>query len=483
MDESLSRRRIFALLGGLSAARLLTSAPLQANDDTRFAHVSQAIERLNDDKPEQIRLLAPAGSEANLAPIIREYRQLTGISVKIDLAPVDDINTQLLLGQISGGRAYDLVVVATFGIPDLVSADAIMPIDDLEARFPFARESRESGLYRLGDRFGSHSYGPQVDGDLYVMFYNNAVLNDPDFVQRYKKIYGEPPTPAQTWDQLDRLMRVAQRADRSAYGGLLFRTPRYIVWEFWSRMHAAGVLPFDNAMEPQLADSRSIAALEAMISSSASLHRRANAASLTENWELFCEGRTLCNIGWGGSQKFFARHSKDFPKGITVTQLPGIQTPEGVLPIPYFNWGWNLVIPTGAPHPELGFLLAALAVEPEVSTQAVAARDGFFDPFQPAHYTSEEIEKAYGREFLAVHQRGMQSAIPDLYISGHGQYMEVLSHYLVQADRGFIKPLEAMQAVTTKWRAITQTLGVKQQQQQWQSLLKSYPAAYLAALA
>lgn len=483
MDEPvISRRRLLTSLGSASAASLIAPPNSLASDNTRFAHVRQAIERLPGKKPERVRVLAPAGSEANLAPIIREFRELTGISVDIQLAPVDDINTQLMLGQITGDSPFDLVVVATFGIPDLVSANAILAVDSFEARFPFAQERRENGLYKLGDQFDGRCYGPQVDGDLYVIFYNNAMLKDPNFVQQYQQLHGVAPTPATTWSQLDNMIRAVQRADRTAAGGLLFRTPRYIVWEFWSRLHAAGVLPFASDMTPQLTDPRSVAAVEAMISLTPSLHQRVRSASLVENWQLFSKGRTLCNIGWGGSQKYFTQHARQFPEGITVTQLPGITTPQGTLSVPYFNWGWNLAVPSSARNPEYGFLLAALAIEPEVSTRAVAARDGFFDPFQPEHYTSDAIRQAYGKEFLAVHERGMRTAIPDLYIRGYGQYMESLSDYLLQADRGFIRPLEAMEAVSARWRTITQALGAQKQQEQWQALLDNYPADYLAAL-
>ncbi|MEL6871003.1 MAG: extracellular solute-binding protein [Pseudomonadota bacterium] len=483
MTFKVSRRQVLRALSATTAMSLAPSIRAQsADEDTRISALIQAIQRLDGEKPEALRVLAPTGAQANLAPITRAFTAATGIGVDIHLAPVDDINTRLLLDHMSQKTPFDLAVVASFGVPDLVAANALLATDQFERKYPVAKRLRQQGLYRLADQFGGNTYGPQVDGDLYVIFYNTEMLKDADFSARFESQTGRKVKPAESWEQLDTLMRVAHEPARNRFGGLLFRTPRYIVWEFWSRLHAAGILPFDADMRPQLTDQRAISSVEALVSASNHLHPRARSASLVENWEIFAQGNTLCNIGWGGSQKYFVSHADRLPNGLTMTQLPGVRTASGMMPLPYFNWGWNLTVPIDARHPELGFLLSAFATAPSISTQAVAPRDGFFDPFQPAHYNDSAIREAYGDDFLAVHQTGLQGAIPDLYIRGHGQYIDTLSSYLMQADRGLTSPLKAMQAVSNRWNIITRTLGLEEQKKQWRQLLNNYPPSFLAAL-
>ena len=38
--------------------------------------------------------------------------------------------------------------------------------------------------------------------------------------------------------------------DAGRFGGTLFRTPSYLAWEFWIRLHAKGVFPVDHSMRP-----------------------------------------------------------------------------------------------------------------------------------------------------------------------------------------------------------------------------------------
>ena len=47
---------------------------------------------------------------------------------------MDNINTQLTLDSLSDDGAYDLALPATFGLPDLVSSGAIVPLGDYAAR-------------------------------------------------------------------------------------------------------------------------------------------------------------------------------------------------------------------------------------------------------------------------------------------------------------------------------------------------------------
>ena len=467
-------------LGSAALAALAPSFSLRASvppPATFQAAVSTFSERLGESKPERIRLMAPQGSVPNLQPIIERFRDWCGIEVDLVLAPVDDINTRLMLETFGGGSASDAAVVATFGIPDLANAGALRPIDDFDERLAGARSLRDSSLYTLGDRFLGESYGPQVDGDVYLMFYNRALLEDPVLQERHQARFERPARPARTWRELDELLQCAHDPDRGVNGGLLFRTPRYIVWEYWVRLHAAGVLPFDDEMAPRLTEPAAVAALEALLACNAFLHPDAARNSLTDNWAAFANGDTLCNIGWGGSQKYFRKHGASLPGGVAVAPLPGFEREGDAVTLPYFNWGWNIVVPHGAAHPGYGYVLGVIATLPEVSTASVQAIDGFFDPYQEAHYADPKITEVYGPEFLNVHRAGMRTALPDLYVRGQGQYLESLSANLILANDGLVSPQEALAATSDRWERITDALGRDSQTRQWRELVDRYPEA------
>lgn len=463
-------------LSMLTAGSLMPTAVAvrAAEDRSASLKILSAVEALGI-APTTIRLLAPSGCDPNLAPVIRQFEAATGHTIQLSMTPVDDINTRLLIDQFSDEAAHDLALVASFGIPDLAEADALRAVNDLEQRFPIARELRQQSLYQYSDSFGGKIYGPQFDGDLYLLFLNNTLLNDAALASSFRERYNKPFAPPPDWQTLDQMMRHVHAPESKRYGGLLFRTPRYIAWEFWARLHANGVLPFDDNMDAQINSLGGVAALEALIAASESQHPLSDQLGLVGNWQAFAEGQSLCHLGWGGSQKYFNKNNANLPNGVTVAQLPGIAGNPDVPAIPFFNWGWNFAVTRGARHAELAFLFAAFATAPEVSAQAVAEIDGFIDPFQPGHYEDPAIIDAYGRQFLDAHASGMRAAIPDYYLLGHREYEKVLSSNLLLANRRQISAAQAAESIDLAWDAITASLGRAEQRRQWQALKRKYP--------
>ncbi|MEL7296279.1 MAG: extracellular solute-binding protein [Pseudomonadota bacterium] len=472
--------KAIAASGGASAIGWAPGS--SATTDDGSAQIVADVRSLAQRGKQNLTLLLPAGSEPNVRPVIERFEAETSVSVTVRLAPVDDINTELLLTSMQRDNSPDLALVASFGLPDLVQRNVLRPIDDLESRYPAAASMRRQSLYQIADEFDGHAYGPQFDGDLYLLFFNAAILNDPALRDSYERQYERPFGAATRWQDLDRMMQLVHESNRALHGGVLFRTPRYITWEFWARLHASGQLPFDDDMRPTLNSVNSVRAIEAMIDAGRWQHPDVGSAGLVENWQLFCEGRSLCHIGWGGSQKYFLQHKTELSEGVIVAQLPGLDQDDGKTPLPLFNWGWNFAIPARAVNTELAFLFAAFAVSPDIAVTAVSQADGFIDPFQPGHYSDKRIVATYGDAFLKTHADGMRRAIPDLYIKGHSDYMEALSNALTLAHRGQINAVEAANSVVIRWERITERLGRSAQALQWQRLKQQYPAGLVERL-
>lgn len=470
--DRLRRRLVF----GLPTVPLLPTS-VSANpvpDELEQRIVARARELYSKHNP-VLEILAPKGCEANVQPTLDSFEAQTGLKARLNLVPVDDVNTRLILAA-RRRISYDLALPATYGLADLAEANAIQPLGDYQAKLetdnPDAR-----GLYPLGDYYHGRIYGFQTDGDVYVMFYNREILEDPRLAEEFEQRFGEPPKPARSFAELDRLIEFYHRPADGISGSNLFRTPQYIAWEYWIRLHALQVLPFDRDMRPMLTTARAHRAAENLANVSKYLTPNASTASLTESWETFAGGRVMCTIGWGGSQKYFRSNAAQLRQGVITAGTPHNDIDTGGDAFSYFNWGWNFAVPTAANHPELGFLLARYAVLPTHSTTAVGQANGFFDPFHAEHYECPDIRAIYGGEFLQVHSRSMESALPDLYLRGQSQYMSILSDHLLQIDRREISPAAALEAVAAQWEDLTDLIGRSEQIRQWRLLLKQYPAA------
>lgn len=471
----INRRSALGLLaGGVSTAATLRwpLAAIGEREATILRHAAAAAKGFAG----PLRILLPRGSEANVGPVAADFSKATGVETKFVFVDVDGVNAKILTDKLIGAQSFDVALPATFGIPDLVEADALAPLDEYEARYDLALRPGES-LYPVGDSFLDKLYGYQTDGDVYVMFYRKSWLEDPAERKAYADKFGEPLRIAQSWDELDRQMAHFHRPDEGRYGGALFRNSTYLVWEWWIRAHANGVWPVDERFQPAFQSEGAVAALEALVAASDHLYPDSKANGLTDNWRSFAEGDIFCNIGWGGSQKYFNAATSKIRGDLVFGPTPGGGAGGRLKALPYFNWGWNYTVSSTAPNRELAYLFCRFAVTGGVSIDAIRHSDGFFDPFRPEHYQNEQILDAYGAPFLAAHKQSMTDSIPDFYVRGKGEYFNALTENIERALRGGISAKEAMELCAIQWNQITDRLGRDAQIAQWRSLKAKYPKA------
>lgn len=439
------------------------------------------VKELLANQPATLKLLLPNGSGGNVNPVIAAFTKMTGVTVQTSETPVDSINTEIMLDTLSESQTYDVALPASFGLPDLAETGAIRPITDFAAQYEPAG-FRDDILFGVGDTYDGEIYGFQTDGDASVMFYNKAMLKDPDENARYLARYGVPLDVPKTWEELDRQMAFFHRPEQGISGGLLFRTTGYLAWEWWVRFHSKGVWPLTPDMEPQIASDQGIAALEEMIAATAHLAPETATLGLFENWERYSRGDVYCNIGWGGTQKYLMGAQSAMRDNMVYGQSPGGILDGVHFSVPYFNWGWNYVVLKNSQQPELAYLFALFAATPQMSTLAVQQSDGFFDPFRPEHYADPQIQKVYSPAFLDVHRTSMELAIPDLYLRDQGEYFRVLSEWLNRALQGEVTAKVALERASFQWRLITNGAGRNQQSIRWNRLREKYPAALRAQL-
>lgn len=476
----LNRRSV---LLGVTASTAFFDPLQKAHASDRRLHdiVAGHVRQLAGGASLKLRLLLPNGSSANVEPVIAAFQKMTGVQVLSKEADVDEINTELYLNALSGSDTYDVALPATFGVPDLVASGAILPISNYVEKYE-PSGFRDGIIFGTGDTFDGKIYGFQTDGDAYTMFYHQGMLQDPQEQARYSDQYGQALKIPDTWQELDRQMAFFNRPDEGKWGGLLFRTPNYLAWEWWVRFHAKGVWPFSADMIPQVASEAGVQALEEMIEATAHLAPEVSRLGLFENWERYSQGDVYCNIGWGGSQKYLNGSQSKMRNRMVYGPTPGGILDGELMPMPYFNWGWNYVVASNSPIPEIAYLFCLFASTPEMSTLAVRQKDGFFDPFRPEHYEDEGIIEAYTPEFLSVHRASLESAIPDLYLENQGEYFRVLSEWLARALAGDVSPKNALERVSNRWWSITNGSGRSAQKARWARLRAKYPKQIRGAL-
>lgn len=469
-----SRRQILATIAGATSLAVAPTVASAARAVDLHDTAAQHAKKLAAGKVSALRLLLPQGSGDNVRPVIAAFRDATGIAVTLVETPVDDINTQLALDAMSGEGNYDLALPATFGLPDLATSGAIIPITEFARKYE-PHGFRKGILYDIGDRFDGELYGFQTDGDTYVMFYHKDLLENPDEAARYADTYGRSLAVPDTWEELDRQMAYFHRKDQGISGGLLFRTPGYLAWEWWVRFHAKGVWPLSSNLDPQIDSDAGVEALENMIRATEYLCPEVDRLGLFENWARYGKGDVYCNIGWGGSQKYLNGPKSKMRGRMAYGPTPGGLVNESLLITPYFNWGWNYVVTANSKNREIAYLFALFASSPAMSTLAVRQQGGYFDPFRPEHYGDRKIREIYSDDFLKVHEASLRSSIPDLYLANQSEYFQALTNWLDRALLKKVSPTEALKRVAQQWRLINRNSGFEKQKRRWSQLRQKYP--------
>ncbi len=445
------------------AKELPASAPLYQRIAARAAQLPSR----------RLRVLHPKGSLGNITPIVQEFHRLTKTKVELIEASLDEISAEMILASRIRNRSFDVAIPATFGIADLVEGGAIAALDDFARKYEPPSLMKRS-IYTLGDRYQNRLYGYQTDGDAYVMFYNRDWIQER--AAQYSDRYGAKLQAPKTWRELDQQLEFFHAPEKGRFGGSLFRTRRYAGWEFWIRLHAKGLFPVSDQMEPRFNREESHRALQEMIDATKFLDPKVHRDNLFENFASFGQGNKFANIGWGGTQKYLNGPKSKLRNRMVHGVVPGGMLKNQPVHMPYFNWGWNYVVSSKSTHPELAYLFILFASTPHISTLSVREVSGYFDPFRTEHYEDEVIQKAYGRSFLEAHRQSLEACIPDFYLRGQGRYFAALRQAVHIAISGQLPPEKALQKLDEHWRKTTEALGSEKQIKQWSFLKKSYPS-------
>lgn len=472
-----------AATAGLPASYLLRPSRARAATlENVHTEAAAAAKELAAGRSVTLKILEPSGSLGNVKPVADRWTAETGIAVEYIEVPLGEINEKVLLEAVSRSGAFDIALPATFGLPDLVESGILVNLDQYAAKYE-PEDFQEDALFSTGDYYKGNLYGYQTDGDTYLMFYRKDWLENAEENKAFSDKHGYGLKVPDTWEELDAMMAHFHRPDQGMYGGALYRTQFFIAWEWWVRFHAKGYYPLTDDLEPQINNEAGVAALAELVAASNHLYPGARTNGLFENFEAFGEGDKFCNIGWGGTQKYLNSDKSKIRGNLAFGNTPGGTVNGQVIKTPYFNWGWNYVVSTVSPEPEIAYLFTLYACSPTMSTIAVRDPGGYFDPFRGAHYEDAEIQKTYTPEFLAAHKASMRDSIPDLYLKGQGQYFDSLRVNIQAADVGEKTPQEALDDVAREWNMITRRQGKRSQLVQWAFLKSIYPAGVRDVLA
>jgi multiple sugar transport system substrate-binding protein len=408
----------------------------------------------------------------------QEWERETGIIIETRLIP------QLPVQEvIKTNRGLDLTVARNHEFPELLPLGLIADLTPLIDAYGFSLANDPVVGYIRPDLqayFGDRVVAIPADGDPVVMYLRRDLLEDPAERTAFRATTGRELGEPETWDEFEETIRFFHRPADGLYGVVEERDPEG-AWMYWLPRYLSQASPyqplFDAQMRPLLDTPQGVAATESYVASVryAPPEITAEGNNYSYTLPLYMQGKVFAMLHTPSASKLLNSPASTVRDRVLLAPIPGQRLAGRLNRRNTLIYGNNLVVPSNASHPELGFLYAMWITSPEVSPRSVGVRGGFTDPYRWNHLTDARIQGIYGNQALEVFAAAWDDLLPPgTGIPGDSEYLGELDAYLTAAARGEISPAEAMRATAEAWESITERLGRASQIAHWKSFKSNF---------
>ena len=250
---------------------------------------------------------------------------------------------------------------------------------------------------------------------------------------------------------------------------------------FMNRAASAGVVYFDEDMNPLINSPESVAALQNMVDSLQYAPPDVLNFGYDQLRDIFITGRAAMVVQWTDVPKKAADPTQSNIVGnVAVGRVPGTQVGDEIIHRSLMPVGRVVGIAADSDVPEAAYCVAK-HVAYNRSLEGVSTSLTGLDPYRQSHLDNvQAYVPLMGEDNAVAYLAGLQVALadgyPEIFIPGAAQYTDVLDLHVNQALAGQETPEEALNAVAAEWDEITDRLGRENQIAVWRQALESYRA-------
>lgn len=417
-----------------------------------------------------------------------------GINVQVSGVPFDSVYEVLKTEFVARTGAFDVVTFYPSYIGDFAGNGYLMPLDDFMTREPASvwdpRQDDVLPPFRLlYNQWGGQTYALTVDGDVLAFMYRQDLFEHEGEREAFAEEYGRELVPPRTWDEFLEVGAFFTRAAGETLGDETLTQPFYgsatfgargfsYAW-FMNRAASAGVLPFDEDMNPTINTDAAVAALQNMVDSLDNAPPDVLSFGYDELRDAFISGRVAMVVQWTDVPKKAADPAESDVVGkVGVGRVPGTLVDGEIQHRSAMPVGRVVAVAADTEHPEAAYCVAKHIAYNRSLENVSTALTGL-DPYRQSHLDHPEaFAELMGEENATVYLDGLQAALgdgfPEIFIPGAAQYQDALDLHVNQALAGQETPQQALDAVATEWARITNALGRDQQVEFWRTALDSY---------
>jgi multiple sugar transport system substrate-binding protein len=453
---------------------------------------ARAIEEAKKFKGETITLTWEGGLQSQ-DPLLfsgPKFEELTGVKVKVVEVPGNEQFSKLMAEHLAGGGAFDAGNVQPGWLPDMVSTNAIIPLDDYIKTYMNPADLDDYlPIYKTIARWNGKYYGLFDDGDTLLYYYRKDLFEDPKHQADFKSKYGRDLGTLKTADY-QQYHNIAKYFTETG-GGKLFGaglTAAGMGWSWyqcWLRMNG-GTFFDPETMKPGINSPAAIKSAEQLLAVRKQMPPGAEQLDAVALFSAYLSGTLAIGSFWPPLGRWAEAYGAR-PKQLSFvpeTQIAG-KTGYALFPGGYTEMAgaYFLNVWSNSKKKDLAYHFIQWMTSPEVSLERVMLPYALRDPYRISHVESTKFRSAWpaaGDYLDTCKVAGSGKSFLDLIITGGPEYVQAYTEASTAMLAG--KDVKAsLDEAAAKWEKTTDRLGRAKQQENYKAYL-STPGATLDSL-
>lgn len=443
-----------------------------------------------------LKLLHVAGSRAQLAPFINDWKNKTGIGVELVTVGVEgDVFTKLMAEATAKTGIYDLGTVFSTWIGDLVESGIAKDLDGYYKKYDPIGPPDVAPIEPLGGYttiYNNKRYAVFADADVYTLTYRTDLFENETYKAGFKSKFGYDLKAPDTWEQVLDMSKYFYDLNLKApdgtkmYGSFFYCEPGFAGYTTWWCIFTAkgGILFSPKDMKAMVNSPEGIEALELQAKLVPYMHPEAVTGSWPSLYQRYSEGKAPMAMAWPSLLKWAQDPATSQVVGKNATAVvPGAEVTVGgqkklvkaaVNPV-----NWVGIVSNYSKYPEAAYLFLQWWTSPEIGFQVIPIL-GIMDAFRTNWFAADSKERAimevaYTPQFLDVFKESISVSFPDLTLPNAYTYLDVLNKNINAVCAGTKNAKDALDETAEAWEGITDKFGRDKLTVSWQSISKLYP--------
>jgi multiple sugar transport system substrate-binding protein len=415
-------------------------------------------------KRKTIRIMFQGGGDSapplELKDLIQDQ---TGLQIKVDVIPPDNLHERQLAFFLSGSSEYDLLEIYPTWIGEYADARFIDNLDDLYTKYDREIDTSDfiEGAQVGFDKYKGSWFAIPYDGDVNIFYYRKDLFDDARNKADFKKKYGYDLQPPKSWEQVHDMAEFFTGRQPGLYG---FGTLALKTWwavDYWAnvyrnRLHADGV-KFENGLvndngKIELDRSAFIRANDFYMDLMKFSPPGILSWGYPESKEGMGNGTVAMTMQWATSVFRDPRQAKYWDK-IYATTMPGFTKKDGSIDaVTSFAVGKALVIPTGTKNRDVAFLYAQFLASTTLQIYETNSGSGV-DPNRYSVWRDQRVKDVWG-PLVEPTMKSLEMGIGDIKVPQASKLYETLLNELHRSWSGNQSSQQAFERVLREWEKI-----------------------------